>query len=67
MTRYAHLHTIAVKKGQEVKEGQLIGSVGSTGHVRASGRDPSHLHFELYVEGKRVDPLTMLKKESALS
>lgn len=66
-TRYAHLHEISVKKGAEVMQGQRIGAVGSTGHVRATGNDPSHLHFELYVDGERVDPLKFLKKYSTIS
>jgi len=41
-TIYAHLSKLAVKQGQTVKEGQVIGYVGSTGH--SSG---PHLHFEV--------------------
>ena len=60
-TRYAHLHQIIVSRGQNVKAGQQIGTVGATGNVRArKGNDPSHLHFELYVDGKHVNPLYFL-------
>jgi hypothetical protein len=57
-TRYAHLDKMLVAQGQSVKQGQLIGYVGSTGNVRKTGRDASHLHFEVYLHEQRVDPLT---------
>lgn len=50
-TRYGHLSSIDVKAGQQVEKGQVIGVVGSTG--RSTG---PHLHYELLVNGKRVDP-----------
>lgn len=56
-TRYAHLHKIHVRVGQPVKKGQLIGQVGDTGLVRKRGRYASHLHLEVYMYGKRVNPL----------
>ena len=60
-TRYAHLHSICIQVGNVVTTGQRIGTVGATGHVRAKkGRDPSHLHFEVYVNGIRVNPLYFL-------
>jgi murein DD-endopeptidase MepM/ murein hydrolase activator NlpD len=59
-TRYAHLDTIAVKVGQKVTVGQKIGTVGDTGFTRKSGKDASHLHFELYERGKQVNPLYFL-------
>ena len=60
-TRYAHLHNIIVSKGQFIKAGQQIGTVGATGNVHAKkGNDPSHLHFEIYVDGKQVNPLYFL-------
>lgn len=60
-TRYAHLDSIRVKKDQWVTEGELIGLVGSTGHIRKSGKDGSHLHFELELNNKRVNPLAYVQ------
>ncbi len=56
-TRYAHLKSIKVKSGQIVRKGSVIGEVGNTGHVRhRPGHDGSHLHWETYIKGKRVNP-----------
>ena len=51
-TQYAHLKTFKVKKGQKVKRGQLIGTVGSTG--KATG---PHLHYEVLKNDVQVDPI----------
>jgi murein DD-endopeptidase MepM/ murein hydrolase activator NlpD len=61
-TRYAHLDAICVRVGQEVGCQKLIGKVGSTGHVRSRrGRGGgSHLHFEVYAYGKRLNPMYFL-------
>jgi murein DD-endopeptidase MepM/ murein hydrolase activator NlpD len=50
-TRYAHLSSLAVKPGEEVAKGSLVGRVGSSG--RSTG---PHLHFEVLVAGRAVDP-----------
>lgn len=52
---YAHLKTdsINVKVGQSVEVGDLIGSVGNTGFS-----DGDHLHFEIWVNGERIDPMS---------
>lgn len=60
-TRYAHLSKINVKVGDRVSHNKIIGHVGNTGHVRRrKGHDGSHLHFEVYVGAKRIDPLSFI-------
>lgn len=51
-TLYAHLKRSNVKKGQEVKRGEVIGWVGNTGLSAGT-----HLHYEVHVKGKEVDPV----------
>lgn len=51
-TRYAHMHDFAVKRGQQVKRGDLIGYVGNTGLSTAP-----HLHYEVYINNEAVDPV----------
>ncbi|MCG8377282.1 MAG: M23 family metallopeptidase, partial [Chlorobiales bacterium] len=50
-TLYAHLDNFNVKKGQKVKRGDVIGYVGNTG-----GSTAPHLHYEVHVKGKKVNP-----------
>ena len=59
-TRYAHLHTIRAYVGQKIKQGAIVGTVGETGFIRKKGKDGSHLHFEVYEKGKRVNPMHCL-------
>ncbi len=54
-TRYAHLKKILVRKGEYVKRGQLIGLMGATG--LATG---PHLHYEVRILGKAVNPIRYL-------
>ena len=49
-TRYGHLSRMLVKKGQRVRQEQIVGKVGATG--LASG---PHLHYEFRINGKAVD------------
>lgn len=56
-TRYAHLSSTRVTRGQRVEQGQLIGSIGATG--LATG---PNLHFEIRKNGLPQDPLTYLRK-----
>ncbi|OCG04643.1 murein DD-endopeptidase MepM [Gilliamella sp. wkB112] len=53
MTTYMHLDKILVKSGQQVKQGDKIALSGNTG--RSTG---PHLHFELHINNKPVNPLT---------
>ena len=56
VTHYLHLHRLKVKKGSKVKQGQVIGTVGSTG--AATG---PHLHYEFLVNGVHRNPRTVHK------
>lgn len=56
-TLYAHNSILCVKRGQRVRSGQIIGYSGESG--RATG---PHVHYEVWVRGKCVDPLRHLRK-----
>jgi len=53
-TGYAHMSRIAVSAGTQVRTGQVIGYVGSTGLSTGP-----HLHYELYQNGRTVNPLSV--------
>ena len=55
MSLYGHMSEISVKPGETVAKGQELGHTGSTG---LAGGD--HLHLEIFVQGKSVDPLEWL-------
>ena len=60
-TRYAHCSRMVVSAGDTVKQGQVIAYVGNTGNVspKPTTSNPhagAHLHFEVWVNGTRVNP-----------
>lgn len=54
-TRFAHLSGFAVRVGQQVRRGQVVGYVGSTGRATSS-----HLHYEILLNGRAVNPMPLL-------
>ena len=61
-TRYGHMSEIDVKVGQQVKLGQSLGKVGTTG--RSTG---PHLHYETRIDGEAVDPQRFLSAGTKLA
>lgn len=57
-TRYAHLTELCVRRGETVREGQLIGYSGATGNCYGP-----HLHFEVIYNGVRCNPLNWLDSD----
>jgi len=53
-TAYAHLSRLGVKAGQRVRQGQILGAVGTTG--RSTG---PHLHYEVVQQGRQVNPMNV--------
>jgi murein DD-endopeptidase MepM/ murein hydrolase activator NlpD len=60
MTRFGHLSKFNVAPGQDVRRGDIIGFVGSTG--RSTG---AHLHYEILVNGRLINPLQLLTQPAA--
>lgn len=57
VTLYSHLADVLVKEGEVVGQGQIIGTVGSTGNSTGA-----HLHFEIRDFGRRANPLDLLMR-----
>ena len=57
-TRYAHLHRIKVEKGDRVRRGRKLGTVGHSGNA-----DGNHLHYEVLRHGVTIDPRTTLQAD----
>ena len=60
-TRYGHLSAMNVVSGQRVRQGEIIGFMGSTG--RSTG---SHLHYEVRIAGEPVNPTSFLAAQPAV-
>ncbi len=56
VTRFGHLNKIKVKKGQTIAKNEVIGLMGSTGRSTST-----HLHYEVLLDGKHVNPLKITK------
>jgi murein DD-endopeptidase MepM/ murein hydrolase activator NlpD len=56
-TRFGHLAAFAVRAGQQVHRGDVVGFVGSTGHATGP-----HLHYEILFNGQQVNPLRLLAR-----
>jgi murein DD-endopeptidase MepM/ murein hydrolase activator NlpD len=57
-TRFGHMSKVAVKPGQHVRRGDVIGYVGSTGHATGP-----HLHYEILFNGRPINPLGLLARQ----
>jgi murein DD-endopeptidase MepM/ murein hydrolase activator NlpD len=57
VTAYAHMSRVFVHAGQHVRTGELLGLVGATGHVTGP-----HLHFEVRLDGAKVNPVPWLRR-----
>lgn len=55
VTRYAHASRLMVRSGQQVKRGDVIAAVGATGLTSGP-----HLHYEVEMDGRQVDPLNFI-------
>jgi murein DD-endopeptidase MepM/ murein hydrolase activator NlpD len=61
-TLYAHLWVRMVGNNEKVNKGQLIGLVGCSGNVTGP-----HLHYEIWLNNKKIDPMLVWKSQFALS
>ena len=62
ISMYAHMHSMAVKPGQQVKRGDIIGTVGQTGRVTGA-----HLHLGILANQTLIDPVLLLPDLKALA
>ena len=60
LTRYGHMRSFSVRKGQQVAQGQLLGTVGNTGKTTGP-----HLHYEVHLGTSVIDPLRFLNISKA--
>jgi len=58
-THYGHLNEIKVKRGQRIKRGKLLGTIGNTGYSTGP-----HLHYEVHYKGKAVNPQKYILSEN---
>lgn len=56
-TRYAHMQEVAVSRGDTVRRGQVIGTVGNTGRSTSP-----HLHYEVIYKGRPVNPINYFNR-----
>ena len=56
-TRFGHLSAFAVRPGQQVRRGDVVGYVGATGRATSP-----HLHYEILLNGRQINPLRLLAK-----
>lgn len=56
VTRYAHLNVITVIKGQKVKQGDILGGVGTTGSSTGN-----HLHYEVIKNNRHINPEKLIQ------
>lgn len=55
-TRFGHLHSVDVRRGDMIELGQRVGGMGSTGRSTAT-----HLHYEVWFQGDHVDPESFIR------
>jgi len=60
LTRYGHMRTFRVTKGQQVAQGQIVGTLGNTGKTTGP-----HLHYEVHLGTSVIDPLRFLNVRRA--
>ena len=62
ISRYLHLDSVNVEVGQEVDKNTVIGIIGQTGNAMRTGINQAHVHHEVSVNGKLVDPQGIVGK-----